>query len=216
VRRGGRHFRSRIVSFQAFAANFQVSSRANFSGVRPSGAGGGRICRRGSDFNALGAKICNSGRSPSTALAVMADCPRIWSDYPPAEEGALARRCCDSGRTRHERKDGARRPHVAPLKVVVCVHAHFREARDLHADVAPGRVEPPLADGAVDDAADGSPARPERLRDLMMGRAGNEEAENGLPPPEAFLRPSCASARASAPGEGSSIMLICLRRRDIG
>jgi hypothetical protein len=49
----------------------------------------------------------------------------------------------------------------------------------------------------------------------MMGQAGNEEAENGLPPPEAFLRRSCASARAAAPGEGS-IMLMCVRRRDIG
>ena len=81
---------------------------------------------------------------------------------------------------------GRERPYVALLELVVRMRERLIEARDLHAGETLGRVEPPLGDSGVDDAPDGGRADLERFRDLLVGKAGNEEVENGLPPIEVF------------------------------
>ncbi len=68
------------------------------------------------------------------------------------------------------------------------------QARDLHPGEALGRVEAPLGDGGVDDAADGMAAGFQGGRDLLVGKAGNEQVEHFLLPLEAF-RPALARER---------------------
>jgi hypothetical protein len=75
---------------------------------------------------------------------------------------------------------GAEGPDVALFELEVGMRERLHEARDLDADIALGRVEPPLGDGAVDDAPRGRCARPERLGDLLVGKAGKEQVENRI------------------------------------
>ena len=65
-----------------------------------------------------------------------------------------------------------------------CESAFDRRARPAPGESL-GRVEPPLGDGGIDDAPDVVRAHLERLRDLLVGKAGNEEVD-GLPPFEVF------------------------------
>ena len=58
----------------------------------------------------------------------------------------------------------------------------------------PGVSSRRSATAVFDDASDDGGAQLERRRDLLVGKAGNEEVENRLPPYEAF-RPALLRQR---------------------